>query len=92
MVIHCVYLCLLLVESWQWLLVGTRSNRDSDSLKYCDETMTKNLVLMNWQNGSISWEEFPVERSQRNVNCVVMVRSGSNLLKQRFQMLKIVFK
>ena len=48
-----VHLYLFLVNSWLWLLVALGSNRDLDSLNYCDDTMTSTW-LMNWQDGSIS--------------------------------------
>ena len=45
---------LLLAKSWLWLVVRTRSNHGLDSFKYFGDTMTLELVLMNWENGSIS--------------------------------------
>ena len=41
--------------------MATSSNHDFDSLKYCDETMIKNHVLIYLQNGRISWGDSQLE-------------------------------
>ena len=50
------------LKSLAWLVVAIRSNYDLNSLKYCVDTMTWNLFLINWQNGSISLGKFQIER------------------------------